>query len=114
MVNLEPSAEQRVVKLPPSGDVSDSEPQSVTYACFASEGVALVGTSQGSVHVVNTQTRAELHVVRVPGGAAIKSLFVSRDGKSFLCNSADRVIRTCALERIFADERPPLRGGGRS
>jgi COMPASS component SWD1 len=43
------------------------------------------------------------------GAAAIKSLVISRDGKSFLANSNDRAIRAYPLERLLAGERPAPR-----
>lgn len=39
------------------------------------------------------------------GASAIKSLSISRDGKCFLANSADRVIRAYSLERLAAGDR---------
>ena len=82
----------------------------VSFACFACDGaMVMLGTTRGTCHLLDTSTRTELHSLRLPGGAAIKSLSLSRDGKSFLANSADRVIRAYSLERVLAGERPPPR-----
>ena len=61
---------------------------------------------KGYVHDI--PTRVPL-ACAVTGGAAIKSLVTSRDGKSLLANSADRIIRAFSLDRLLADERQPPR-----
>jgi COMPASS component SWD1 len=75
-----------------------------TFACFSKEGdQTLVGTSKGAVHILDTATKAELKCVQL-GGSSIKSLYLAKDGKSFLANSADHVIRARSLEKILAGE----------
>ena len=65
-----------------------SEGVNATFACFSKEGdQTLVGTSKGAVHILDTATKAELKCVQL-GGSSIKSLYLAKDGKSFLANSA--------------------------
>ena len=114
LIGLDPSAKERTPLLTPQSDPSDtagsSQQPNATFACFTHDGsMALVGTSRGTVHVVRTQTQEELIVLRMPGGAAIKSLMSSPDGKSVLTNSSDRVIRAYSLEKILSGERPQPR-----
>ena len=81
-----------------------SEGVNATFACFSKEGdQTLVGTSKGAVHILDTATKAELKCVQL-GGSSIKSLYLAKDGKSFLANSADHVIRARSLEKILAGE----------
>ncbi len=138
LVSLLPGAEQRVALLPQADAVApvpavqeaaagsgSGEPSSgasgateapkgrrdaVSAACFDREGtLALVGTSRGAIHLVRVDTQELVASVQLPGGAAIKSLVLSRNGKSFVANSSDRIIRACSLERVLAGEKPALR-----
>ena len=117
LISLQPAAEQRINLLPPpaddgaaGGEGGGGKKTSVSYACFTSDGaMTMVGTSRGAVHFLRTSTQEELFTVQLPGASAIKSLMISRDGKCFLANSADRVIRAYSLERLAAGKRPPPR-----
>lgn len=46
-------------------------------------------------------------LIQVPGGAAIKSVVLSSNGKSFLLNSNDRNIRAYNFEKLLEGERLP-------
>jgi COMPASS component SWD1 len=127
LVSLLPGAEQRVALLPQtdvaeapagqeaaaaSGETSagaeapKARRDAVAAACFDREGShALVGTSRGAVHLIRVDSREVVASVQLPGGAAIKSLVLSRNGKSFVANSSDRIIRACSLERMLAGEK---------
>ena len=130
LVSLLPGAEQRAALLPQtdvaeapagqeaaaSGETSacagagaeapKARRDAVAAACFDHEGShALVGTSRGAVHLIRVDAREVVASVQLPGGAAIKSLVLSRNGKSFVANSSDRIIRACSLERMLAGEK---------
>ena len=127
LISLHPAAEQRIPLLPGSiaeaqaaegggggeggggegGESSSSKKAaSVSYACFSADGASvMVGTSRGAVHFLSTASREELFSVQLPGASSIKSLNISRDGKCFLANSADRVIRAYSLERVASGDK---------
>ena len=97
------TAAERCTVLPGAApDGSEGSTDETTAACFAAQGsLVLVGTAKGTIRCLRTADLSEAFLVRLPGQVAIKSLVVSRDGKSFLCNAADRVIRAYPLERLL-------------
>ena len=68
----------------------------------------LVGTARGGVHVVSLGGQV-LASLQVAGGAAIKSIELGRNGTRFVINSADRMVRLFALERVLEGNRAALR-----
>ena len=117
LISLDPHAERRV-PLTPAGmepasadaaadeEASTSKRHMPTSAIFNAEGdIAMITTSRGAVHLLDSTSGATLHTVQLPGASAIKSIVLSRDGKSFVTNSGDRVIRAYPLGRLLAGEK---------
>jgi len=106
---MQPAESQEGGTSDPGGDAK-SRRDALTTACFNREGtLVLVGTSRGGIHVISVETQQPVAVVQLPGGAAIKSIVLSRNGKSFVVNSNDRILRACSLDRICAGEKPQPR-----
>jgi len=83
-----------------AGGSRRSEAPSV--ACFDSTGErVLIGTARGVARLVKVSTGEQLATLQIAGGAAIKSVTISRDGKSCALNCADRIVRAVSIERLL-------------
>eukprot|EP00232_Nephroselmis_pyriformis_P019291 CAMPEP_0182900274 /NCGR_PEP_ID=MMETSP0034_2-20130328/28725_1 /TAXON_ID=156128 /ORGANISM="Nephroselmis pyriformis, Strain CCMP717" /LENGTH=379 /DNA_ID=CAMNT_0025034465 /DNA_START=71 /DNA_END=1206 /DNA_ORIENTATION=- len=75
------------------GTVEDSSQMS-TVAAFSRDGaLCYVGTSRGTLNVIEVDTRQVAGVLRVPGGHRITGLSVNRKGTHVVIISFDRVVR---------------------
>ena len=45
----------------------------------------------------------------MPGGAAVKTIGLGRNGRTFVVNSADQKVRLYMLDRVLEGAKPPLR-----
>ncbi|WCJ20738.1 hypothetical protein M5689_002952 [Euphorbia peplus] len=82
-----------------------SPPVTPTAACFNKYGdLIYVGNSKGEI-IITDHKSFQLHaMISTPGGAVIKNMVFSRNGKYLLTNSNDRTIRI--YENLL-----PLKGG---
>jgi len=66
------------------------------------------GDAKGVITIIDTDTLEIVKTVLVPGGGSIKSIQFNKNGKYFLINSTDRIIRyfdteTSTMQREFQD-----------
>ena len=74
-------------------------------ACFDAAGEHVIsGSTKGLISIVSWATRQTVASVQVSSGA-FKTISLSLDGKSFVTNSADRIIRCFAVSRVLAGEK---------
>mmetsp|Transcript_20529 Transcript_20529/g.48716 ORF Transcript_20529/g.48716 Transcript_20529/m.48716 type:complete len:451 (+) Transcript_20529:114-1466(+) len=79
-------------------------------ACFDQTGErVLMATARGVVHVASVPGGELLATVQVPGGAAVKSISMGRNGRTFIVLSADRTVRLYMLDRVLEGATSPLR-----
>ncbi|KAL4582986.1 hypothetical protein LXL04_007550 [Taraxacum kok-saghyz] len=80
---------------PPRNKLSDgSAHYTPTAACFNKHGdLVYVGNSIGEILIIDHKENIIRGVVAVSGGAVIKNITFSRDGRHLLTNSSDRTIR---------------------
>ncbi|XP_071732289.1 protein RBL-like [Rutidosis leptorrhynchoides] len=81
---------------PPSkSKLSDGSAQyTPTAACFNKYGdLVYVGNSVGEILIIDYQKNFVRGVVPISGGAVVKNIVFSRDGRYLLTNSSDRTIR---------------------
>ncbi|CAO2824580.1 unnamed protein product [Amaranthus hypochondriacus] len=81
------------LSVPSRNKVSDdSAPQ--TPACFNKHGdLVYLGNSKGEILIIDHYKAQVRAVIPVAGGAVIKNIVFSRNGKYLLTNSSDRIIR---------------------
>eukprot|EP01104_Vermistella_antarctica_P018150 TRINITY_DN662_c1_g6_i1.p1 TRINITY_DN662_c1_g6~~TRINITY_DN662_c1_g6_i1.p1 ORF type:complete len:406 (-),score=88.71 TRINITY_DN662_c1_g6_i1:619-1836(-) len=81
---------------PSPNKVSSKTPssKSVLTATWNKAGDKIfVGSSKGVISIVDLATLEVVHTIKIPGGSVVKSIQFSRDGKHFLVNSNDKVLR---------------------
>ena len=64
----------------------------------------MISGSTGLISIVSWATRRVVASVQVSSGS-FKTISLSLDGKSFVTNSADRIIRCFAVSRVLAGEK---------